>query len=146
MVYTLSKKDSDDPSRIYCYAVKRNPTVKDRLTGNVRQQRRSPYNDNKTRVLRRTLYNRLGGDDTLSFCYSDDPAKSRTDEEIISNWASKKTDEYLLHLAVSLQLVHLNISPSYGIIHPWTIATFWLDAAGGCSCAVCILWANSGHW
>jgi hypothetical protein len=37
MVYTLSKKDSDDPSRIYCYAVKRNPSVKDKLTGIVRQ-------------------------------------------------------------------------------------------------------------
>ena len=92
MVYTLSKKDSDDPSRIYCYAVKRNPTAKDRLTGIVRQQRRSPYNDNKTRVLRRTLYNRLGGDDTLSFCYSDDPLKNRTDEEIISSWASKNIE------------------------------------------------------
>ena len=92
MVYTLSKKDSDDPSRIYCYAVKRNPTVKDTLTGIVRQQRRSPYNDNKTRVLRRTLYNRLGGDDTLSFCYSDDPSKNRTDEEIISSWASKNVE------------------------------------------------------
>ena len=96
MVYTLSKKDSDDPSRIYCYAVKRNPTAKDRLTGIVRQQRRSPYNDNKTRVLRRTLYNRLGGDDTLSFCYSDDPSKSRTDEEIISNWASKNVERNLI--------------------------------------------------
>ena len=92
MVYTLSKKDSDDPSRIYCYAVKRNPTVKDTLTGIVRQQRRSPYNDNKTRVLRRTLYNRLGSDDTLSFCYSDDPSKNRTDEEIISSWASKNIE------------------------------------------------------
>ena len=96
MVYKLSKKDSDDPSRIYCYAVKRNPTVKDRLTGIVRQQRRSPYNDNKTRVLRRTLYNRLGGDDTLSFCYSDDPSKSRTDEEIISNWASKNVERNMI--------------------------------------------------
>ena len=95
MVYTLSKKDSDDPSRIYCYAVKRNPTVKDRLTGIVRQQRRSPYNDNKTRVLRRTLYDRLGSDNTLSFCYSDDPTKSRTDEEIVSNWASKNVERNL---------------------------------------------------
>ena len=43
-------------------------------------------------VLRRTLYKRLGSDNTLSFCYSDDPSKSRTDEEIISNWASKKAD------------------------------------------------------
>ena len=96
LVYTLSKKDSDDPSRIYCYAVKRNPSVKDKLTGIVRQQRRSPYNDNKTRVLRRTLYNRLGSDDTLSFCYSDDPAKSRTDEEIISNWTSKNVERNMI--------------------------------------------------
>ena len=90
VVHTLSKRDGDDPGRIYCYAVKRNPTVRDKLTGIVRQQRRSPYNDNKTRLLRRTLYKRLGSDDTLSFCYSDDPSKSRTDEEIIGNWASKK--------------------------------------------------------
>ena len=92
VVHTLSKRDGDDPGRIYCYAVKRNSTVRDKLTGIVRQQRRSPYNDNKTRVLRRTLYNRLGGDDTLSFCYSDDPSKNRTDEEIISSWASKNVE------------------------------------------------------
>ena len=92
IVHMLSKKDSDDLSRTYFYALKRNPAVKDTLTGIVWQQWRSPYNDNKTRVLRRTLYDRSGSDNTLSFCYSDDPAKSRTDEEIISNWASKKAD------------------------------------------------------
>lgn len=92
VVHMLSKKDCGDPSKLFCYAVKRNPVVKDKLTGILRQQRRSPYNDNKTRLLRRTLYNRLGGDDTLSFCYSDDPEKSRTDEEIVSNWASKNVE------------------------------------------------------
>lgn len=90
IVHTLSKKDCGDPSKLFCYAVKRNPVVKDKHTGELRQQRRSPYNDNKTRLLRRTLYNRLGSDDTLSFCYSDDPAKSRTDEEIINSWTMKK--------------------------------------------------------
>ena len=96
IVHTLSKKDCGDPSKLFCYAVKRNPSVKDKLTGIVRQQRRSPYNDNKTRVLRRTLYERLGSDNTLSFCYSDDPGKSRTDEEIISNWASKNVERNLI--------------------------------------------------
>lgn len=42
--------------------------------------------------MRRTLYDRLSKDNSISFCYSDDPAMSRTDEEIISNWTARKTE------------------------------------------------------
>lgn len=90
MVHTLSKKDSEDPNRIYCFAVKRNPVIRDSITGATKQQKRSAYNDNKTRMLRPALYKRLGKDATISFCYSDDPSKDYTDEEIISSWIIRK--------------------------------------------------------
>ena len=90
MVHTLSKKDSEDPNKVYCFAVKRNPAMKDSLTGELKQRKRSVYNDNKTRMLRPSLYKRLGKDHTISFCYSDDPSKDYTDEEIISSWIIRK--------------------------------------------------------
>ena len=90
MTHTLSKKDSEDPNRIYCFAVKRNPVIRDSITGVTKQQKRSVYNDNKTRMLRPALYKRLGKDATISFCYSDDPTKDYTDEEIISSWIIRK--------------------------------------------------------
>lgn len=93
MVHTLSKKDSEDPNKIYCFAVKRNPTTKDSITGVLKQQKRSAYNDNKTRMLRPSLYKRLGKDPTISFCYSDDPTKDYTDEEIINSWIIRKQSE-----------------------------------------------------
>lgn len=93
MVHTLSKKDSEDPNKIYCFAVKRNPTTKDVLTGELKQQKRSVYNDNKTRMLRPSLYKRLGKDPTISFCYSDDSAKDYTDEEIIASWIARKQND-----------------------------------------------------
>ena len=43
-------------------------------------------------MLRRTLYERLGKDNSISFCYSDDPAMSHTDEEILDNWTYRKTE------------------------------------------------------
>lgn len=93
MVHTLSKKDSEDPNKVYCFAVKRNPATKDSLTGELKQRKRSIYNDNKTRMLRPSLYKRLGKDHTISFCYSDDPSKDYTDEEIIDSWITRKQRE-----------------------------------------------------
>lgn len=58
MTISLSNSDSEDPRRKYCYAVKRNPPKKDGTLG-----QRSPYNDNKTRIRRESLYARLGGVD-----------------------------------------------------------------------------------
>ena len=93
IVHTLSKKDNEDTNKLYCYAVKRNPVVIDKVTGVRRQLKRSAYNDNKTRLLRGPLYKKLGKDLTISFCYSDDPGKDYSDEVIIDNWIKNKAKE-----------------------------------------------------
>ena len=82
---SLSKFDTDDPNKIYCYKIKRNPINSD---GTLRQ--RSPYNDNKTRVNRESLYMRLGNDKNLSFCYSVNEQDEKSDEEIVSNWIKNR--------------------------------------------------------
>lgn len=93
IVHTLSKKDNEDTNKLYCYAVKRNPTILDQVTGVRRQLTRSAYNDNKTRLLRGPLYKKLGKDKTLSFCYCDDPEKDYSDEVIIENWIKNKSKD-----------------------------------------------------
>ena len=92
IAYKMSQTGCEEPDKIYCYTVKRNPVIIDAKTGAKKQAKRTPENDSKTRMLRRALYDRLGKDDSISFCYSDDPAMSRTDEEIISNWTARKTE------------------------------------------------------
>lgn len=90
--HKLGQAGCEEPNKIYCYTVKRNPVVTDPKTGKMKQTKRTNENDSKTRMLRRTLYDRLGKDESISFCYSDDPSMSRTDEEIISSWTVKKTE------------------------------------------------------
>lgn len=82
MVKYLSKSDSEDPRKIYCFKVKRNPLNKDGTP-----QKRSIFNDNKTRLLRPTLYSKLGMDKTLSFCYSANRNDHKEDREILENMA-----------------------------------------------------------
>ena len=91
IAHKITQTGCEEPDKIYCYTVKRNPVIIDQKTGETKQSKRTPENDRKTRMLRRTLYRRLGKDASISFCYSDDPAMSRTDEEIISNWTTRKT-------------------------------------------------------
>ena len=43
--------------------------------------------------FRPSLYERLGIDDTLSFCYSGDPKMDYPDEVIIDNWLKNKEKE-----------------------------------------------------
>ena len=88
----FTRTGCEEPDKIYCYTVKRNPVMIDSKTGEMKQAKRTKENDSKTKMLRRTLYDRLGKDDSISFCYSDDPAMSRTDEEIISSWTARKTE------------------------------------------------------
>lgn len=83
MVVDLSRKDSENPNKIYCTGVKRNPNV-DGV-----QQHRSPYNDNKTRLLRPDLYPEFADDDTISFCYSENAEDEKTKEEIMKNFAAR---------------------------------------------------------
>ena len=84
MVVSLSHYDAEDANRIYCYKVRRNPKREDGTNG-----QRSSFNDNKTRLLRPRLYEKLKDDPSISFCYSDDPTMEKSDEEIISNLSSK---------------------------------------------------------
>ena len=83
MVASLSHDDAENANKIYCYKVRRNPQKENGTNG-----QRSPFNDNKTRLLRFTLYEKLKDDWTLSFCYSEDPKKEKSDEEIIRNWSN----------------------------------------------------------
>ena len=93
IVYELSDGDSEDAEKLYCFAVKRNPVLIDKETNDPRQSKRSAYNDRKTKFLRPTLYEKLGKDDTLSFCYSNDPDMNYSDEVIVDNWLKNKEKE-----------------------------------------------------
>lgn len=84
MVISLSKSDGEDVNKIYCFKVKRNPLKSNNTLG-----QRTPYNDNKTRLLRPTLYEKLGKETNISFCYSKNPEDEKSDDEILANWAQK---------------------------------------------------------
>lgn len=73
MVYSLSKSDSEDPSKIYCTGTRRNPEG----------QKRSEFNADKTKLLRKNLFDKLLNDETISFCYSADQTKEKSDSEIL---------------------------------------------------------------
>jgi hypothetical protein len=65
----------------------------DKETNEPRQLKRSTDNDRKTQFLRAALYEKLGKDDTLSFCYSNDPKMDYPDEVILDNWLKNKEKE-----------------------------------------------------
>lgn len=93
IVYKISVENSDDAEKLYCFAVKRNPVLWDKEANTPRQLKRSANNDRKTQFLRPTLYEKLGKDDTLSFCYSNNPKMDYSDEVIIDNWLKNKEKE-----------------------------------------------------
>lgn len=78
MVKSLSNSDSEDPNKIYCTGVKRNPE------GN----KRSKFNEDKTKLLRSILYEYFRNDTSISFCYSTHSIKERDDATILSNFAN----------------------------------------------------------
>lgn len=57
VIFNLSKSDDQDPDKIYCFTVKRNPD----------NQHRTSFNDNKTKILRPNLYLKFKEDPTISF-------------------------------------------------------------------------------
>jgi len=79
MVTSLSRSDSQDPNKRYCYGVRRNPEG----------EKRTPFNDNKTRLLRATLYSEFSSDQSISFCYSTDVNDQKSDAEIIANFSNR---------------------------------------------------------
>ena len=82
MVYSLSRSDAEDPNKIYCTHVKRNPN----------NGERSLFNSDKTKLLRPLLYDKLQNERHISFCYSVDKDRERTDSEILKHFA--KNEQY----------------------------------------------------
>lgn len=73
-----SRCEGNNPNAVYCYDVRRNGSSAD---GN--PNKRSVANSNKAKSLRPTLYDRYKDDLNLSFFFSDEQSKEKTDEDII---------------------------------------------------------------
>ncbi len=76
---SLSRSDSENPNKIYCIGVKRNPDGK----------KRSDFNADKTKILRKKLYNSFSNDIGISFCYSEDPNREKDDATIYREFANR---------------------------------------------------------
>jgi hypothetical protein len=85
MLKSLNKSDPEDPNKKYCYMVRRNSPKESGEPG-----QRSEFNDNKTRLRRPKLYEKLKDESSISFCYSDLKSDEKTDEEILRNWAANR--------------------------------------------------------
>ena len=77
MVRSLSISDSEDPEKIYCTMVRRNPERK----------KRSEFNSDKTKLLRSELFKYFKDDESISFCYSKEPEKENDDATILKNFS-----------------------------------------------------------
>lgn len=77
MVKSLSISDSENPNRIYCYKIRRNPNG----------GKRSDFNSDKTKLLRPGLFREFENEPSVSFCYSDDPLKENDDSVILYNFS-----------------------------------------------------------
>lgn len=79
MIDSLSKSDSENPNKIYCFTVKRNSN----------NAQRTIFNDNKSRLLKPSLYEKFKNDPTISFCYSNQINDEKTDEQILLNFSKR---------------------------------------------------------
>ncbi len=79
MIDSLSKSDSENPNKIYCFTVKRNSN----------NSQRTIFNDNKSRLLKPSLYEKFKNDPTISFCYSNQINDEKTDEQILLNFSKR---------------------------------------------------------
>lgn len=77
MVNSLSISDREDPNKIYCNKVKRNPDG----------GQRSEFNADKTKLLRPSLFKHFCNDSNISFCYYANPAKENDDATILRNFS-----------------------------------------------------------
>ena len=77
MVRSLSISDSEDPEKIYCTMVRRNPEGK----------KRSEFNSDKTKLLREDVFKYFKDDESISFCYSKDPEKHNDVSTILKNFS-----------------------------------------------------------
>ena len=79
MVRSLSISDSEDPEKIYCTKLRRNP----------KGQKRNQFNTDKTKLLRRDLFEHFKGDESIGFCYSAEQSKENDDTTIMKNFSKK---------------------------------------------------------
>ncbi len=77
MINSLSKSDSEDPNKIYCNKVKRNPN------GGIR----SEFNADKTKLLRRSLFKHFSNEPNVSFCYFAEQSMENDDATILKNFS-----------------------------------------------------------
>jgi len=82
----LSKGDSEDPSKVFCRGVRRNADRDDGTPG-----QRTPFNSQKTAMLRPELYEALKDDRNISFVYSDDSTAERSDADILESLNSRSS-------------------------------------------------------
>lgn len=85
VINVLNNRDNDNNR--YCYAVRRNGKSK-----NENQMKRTIYNDNKTRLLRPSLYDHFKNDKTISFCYKPLPSDEKDDNTIILNFSKNQNN------------------------------------------------------
>lgn len=81
VVNKLSRNDHENVNNLCCYAAKRNGVY------NGVQHHRTPFNSDKTKLLRENLFNMLGNDDTISFCYREE--NPLDDTEICAQFAQR---------------------------------------------------------
>lgn len=79
MLSSLSKSDSENPNKLYCYKVKRNPLG----------EKRSPFNEDKTKILRPDLFEYFKNDKSISFCYKEEESLEKTTAEIIRKFSER---------------------------------------------------------
>lgn len=80
MVLSLSKSDAEDPRKIYCTGIRRNPEG----------QRRSDFNADKTKLLRPDLYKHFWNEPRVSFCFSTEASEENDDATILRNFAKNQ--------------------------------------------------------
>lgn len=77
MVNSLSRSDSEDPNKIYCNKVKRNPNG----------GQRSEFNADKTKLLRESLFKYFCNEPNVSFCYFAEPSMENDDATILKKFS-----------------------------------------------------------
>lgn len=82
MVTKLCRNDNENINKLCCYAVKRN------IKKNGTQFHRTPFNSDKTKLLRENLFRMFEREDTVSFCYREE--NPLDDEEICANFAKNE--------------------------------------------------------
>ena len=75
-----SLNHEEEENKIYCYRLIR-LGIKDGV-----QQKRSIYRDNKARLLRPSLYEKVKDDKTITFAFTDEECIEKNDEEILNNF------------------------------------------------------------